>query len=239
MNSRICLFIALIGSPAMAAAAACEDLEDVDARLSCLEEQYCSDTKSDAERVQCYEDIMRGLLTGSFSRGRPQGETAAEPSTVAPPPVSAPDEAATESHQAVSKSDEAVPADPSVTVVEETTIQTEKGAPEDAFGRRPEPVYQGKEPKRIGANVTSVVEQRNGRLLVALDNGQIWEENEASTKRRMIKIGSTAEVSKITFGYMMRFERGGSMRVRRLACDSTHAKRDVLSKCKRAGYEGS
>ena len=114
-----------------------------------------------------------------------------------------------------------------------------KSAPEDAFGRRPEPVYQGDEPKRMGANITSVVQQRNGRLLIGLNNGQVWEENEASNRARRIKLGSTAELSKITFGYVMRFEQGGSMRVRRLACDSSHAEQNVINKCKRAGYEGS
>ena len=235
MNSRICLFIALIGSPAMAAAAACEDLEDVDARLSCLEEQYCSDTKSDAERAQCYEDIMRGLLTDSFSQGRPREESPADSTTVAPAvaPAPVPDEAVSEADVAGSGSDQAV------TVVEETAIPTKESAPEDAFGRRPEPVYQGDEPKRMGANITSVVQQRNGRLLIGLDNGQVWEENEASNRARRIKLGSTAELSKITFGYVMRFEQGGSMRVRRLACDSSHAEQNVINKCKRAGYEGS
>jgi hypothetical protein len=231
MIARIYLLVALVGSPVMAAAAACEDLEDVDERLGCLKGRYCADTRSDAERAKCYEDIVRGLLTGAA----PPDEAPSDSTIVAPAAAPAP-----VLEEAVSEADVVVPkADQAVTVVEETTIPTEESAPEDAFGRRPEPVYQGDEPKRIGATITSVVEQRDGRLLIALDNGQVWEENEASTKVRRIRIGSGAEVSKILFGYIMRFEKGGSTRVRRLACGSAHAKRGELSKCKRAGYAGS
>ena len=89
MIARIYLLLALVGSPAMATAASCEDLEDVDERLGCLEGRYCADAKSDAERAQCYEDIVRGLLTSTM---RPE-RGAEEAPTATPAAGPAPDEA--------------------------------------------------------------------------------------------------------------------------------------------------
>lgn len=210
MIARIWLLPVLIGLPVVAAAAPCEDLANVEERLSCLEAQHCADAKTDSERAKCYEDIVRGLLTG----------TSPAPERVEPPA------------QAEDEVEEAV------TDLEETKVESGT-APEDAFGRQPEPVYQGEEPKEIGATITHLVEQRDGRLLIGLANGQVWEENEASPQQRVIKIGSTAEISKVLFGYMMRFEGARSSRVKRLPCDSGRANEDVIRKCRLAGYGDS
>ncbi|MEJ2133392.1 MAG: hypothetical protein P8Y95_17600, partial [Gammaproteobacteria bacterium] len=71
MIARIRLLPVLIGLPVIAAAAPCEDLANVEERLSCLEAQHCAGARTDAERVQCYEDIVRRLLTGASPEVEP------------------------------------------------------------------------------------------------------------------------------------------------------------------------
>lgn len=236
VKPRICLLLSLIAPAALGAATPCQDLESVDERMSCLQEQYCADAETDAERAQCYEDIVRRLLTPATVEAQPP----------APPANAAPtgEKVAPKTEQATVQETE--PPAPAATPApagekaaasksEQATVQSED-VPVDAFGRRPEPVYSVEEPKRISAKISSVVEQRDGRLLVGLDNGQVWEENEVPTRMRKIKLGSSVEISKVTFGYILRFKRWGSTRVTRIPCNSAHATQIELSKCQRAGY---
>jgi hypothetical protein len=222
MTARICLAIALFGAPLIVAGATCDGIEDIEERLSCLEEQYCADSASADDRAVCYEAIVRKLLTDTAETRSPE---VPESTTVAPAPAPEPADSGTE--HAVTEAGRA-------TAVEDSAIQARSSPSEDVFGRKPE--LPSPEPDRIVANVATVVEEHDGRLLVALDNGQVWEENEPPGRPRRIKIGSEVGVSKIMFGYVMRFENGNTVRVSRLECDSRHAEDAVRSKCRRAGY---
>ena len=73
-----------------------------------------------------------------------------------------------------------------------------------------------KELKELSAVVTSIEVVGHGKLVVSLDNGQVWRQNNAPSIR--LKVGDTIVVRKAAFGSfkMKKDTANASMRVTRV-----------------------
>lgn len=84
----------------------------------------------------------------------------------------------------------------------------------------------------ITARIAALAKDFYGAYLIALDNGQVWEENARS--RAQLRIGQEVTIARRTLGaYKLRAKRSASTDVHRLDCDSEYVglDRDAKDKC--------
>lgn len=206
-----------------AAAADCEGGSPPE-QLQCLQQQQCPDAVSDAELASCYRSISLELLSQQESPAARLADVAQEKPAAAdsvPADASAPDAAEPAAALAASTRSPTVnaPTPTAAAAAATTAASTPSQATENDFGLPPTPVEKV-EPEAISAVIVRVKKQPRGNYLIALDNGQLWQENEPS--RSYLRKGQQVRIVKGQLNsYKLIPEKARSTGVNRIPCSGS------------------
>jgi hypothetical protein len=215
--TAILLVLAVPGP--LCASERCDDIPDADARLECYRERSC---EAGEDELACYRKIiveMNEALSDGDSADRSSSPVV---DAVGPAPTTeASGIVATEQTAANEELPEAAtePQQSASTGAQRDEEEWMREKAVDVFGLEDGLVMalSGSEwsVDAIEANVVSVANP-GGIRTVLLDNGQVWRENERSRLR--LFSGQHVVISRRTFSYSLKAERGGSGKVHRVNC---------------------
>jgi hypothetical protein len=219
----------------LAAQSAVADLDSLADRML-----VCNEFADDSRRLACYDDEARSLSAASENSIAESSGTLVTTDEKIEPTVAAEtaaalvitEEAATASAaETAAKGDIAAPVttnDASKTAGEVGVAESSRPSASDTsqvdnFGMTPEmaransDAQQDTELREITATVVAVSKRPGGELLVTLDNGQVWTENDAEYGFR-VKVGDSIVVKKgkLFGGYRMVTQSRRSSAVRRI-----------------------
>jgi len=158
----------------------------------------CMPQQDDAARLACYDKEL--------------GRTAAAPGTAAAPATSAKSGSAATAAAPASVAAAAAPAAPAAALTTAAVPVTAAAPPTPAkaadFGMTPELLHKLQAragikappppPESLSAKVAKIGTYRNGLLVVTLDNGQIWEQQESGDAQ--LAVGEAVKISRGMFG---------------------------------------
>jgi len=220
--------MAIGGLPAVYAQNDAQD--EIDERLLA-----CADLSDTAERIACFDDVVKGLKQGTEST-----EVAAAASTAAPPaPAESPSEAkaplaaaaaatSIPSESTGAAATESSNASPLADANDVGSAEAPPNAAAEEFGledqiaqaEKEENIQQEKASDEGSVRATIVQSSRSGEyhFVVKLDNGQVWEETDGSRRIGLPRVGMPVEINSGAFGsFRMKIgDDNRTARVRRL-----------------------
>lgn len=187
----------------------CGDEATVEARTRCYALQYCAQLHDPTGRTECERDLTPAE-TASAARPIAMDET--QPS---------------ESEGARQENDPVAPDQRATPVMRMT-----QSASHESASVEPPPTNKSGKKFRLedAVTITRLARISHNRYLVALDNGQLWEQTDAAQVR--IKPGYRGRISRSTLGAeKLILDRGGRIKVRRIRCEQSDADDVTRSKC--------
>ena len=163
----------------------------------------CGEIEDATERMGCFNTVVEGLNEGSDVADAPPGDVDA---------ATAAEIAAVSGAAATTTAPSTAPG-PSAAA---GTAATSVAAEVDDFGLEEQKAAEAKQKEQeqeaesgpVSVHATIVTSEKSGlnHFVVALDNGQVWEETDGSRRLGLPRIGMPVEVSKGKFGgYRMKF----------------------------------
>jgi len=203
----VALAIAAIGS-SIVAAAQDNAQDETDERI-----RACGEIEDATERMDCFNAVVEGLNEGSDVAAAPPGDIDATPAASASEIVAVSGAAATSAAPSTA---------PSAAAGTAATSAASAAAEADEFGLEDQKAAEARQIEKeqeaesgpVSVHATIVNSEKSGlnHFVVALDNGQVWEETDGSRRMGLPRIGTPVEVYKGKMGgYRMKF--GGDNRV--------------------------
>jgi hypothetical protein len=166
----------------------------------------CGEIEDAIERMDCFDAVVEGLNEGADVADAP-------PSDIDVAPAATAAEIAAVSGAATTTTAPSTAPGPSAAA---GTAVTSAAAEVDGFGLEEQKAAEAKQNEKeqeaesgpVSVHATIVSSEKSGlnHFIVALDNGQIWEETDGSRRLGLPRIGTPVEVSKGKFGgYRMKF----------------------------------
>ena len=177
----------------------------------------CADISDTAERMACFDDVVKGLKRGTES------PEVADAESIAAPPAPAESLSEVSAPIAAGAAASSIPSASAGATATESSNATPPAAPRDVgsaeaspdsaveeFGLedqiaradKKEKMQKADESEAGSVRATSVSSAKSGEyhFVVRLDNGQVWEETDGSRRLGLPRVGMPVEVYKGRFG---------------------------------------
>ena len=182
MNERV-------GYVALALILALGTVYPVEATSLAEQLRLCASEADSARRLNCYDRIAAGLPGPATAGAAPAQPAPAQHAAATPPPTTSASPAAAPSAPAAPTPPAPAPPAPV------SSNPAEFGVSNGPLAAK----RQAKSLKDISAVVTNVATRARGELVVTLDNGQVWQQNQA-VDYFPLHVGDTVEISSGALG---------------------------------------